>query len=123
QLMTESLLLSACAALVGLFVARIGTRLYFVGFSNVSRASDPRIVIDWSVILAAAALAVFATLLFGLAPALAATRGRRPPTSARRILLAIQVAVSSVLLICSGLLARGAQRLTASGGRMDFQKI
>jgi hypothetical protein len=38
-------------------------------------------------------------------------------------LLAIQVAVSSVLLICSGLLARGAQRLTASGSRMDFEKI
>ncbi len=123
QLMTESLLLATCATFVGLFVARLGTRLYLAGFSNVTRASDVRIVIDWSVVLTAAALAVLSTLLFGLAPALAATRGGRPPTSARRTLLAIQVAVSSVLLICSGLLARGAQRLTASGSRMDFEKI
>ena len=121
QLMTESLLLASCATFVGLFVARIGTRLYLVGFGNSARY--PEIRTDWPVILAAAALAVFSTLLFGLAPALAATRGGRPPTSARRTLLAIQVAVSSVLLICSGLLARGAQRLTASGSRMDFEKI
>jgi predicted permease len=123
QLMTESLLLSACATLVGLFVARVGTRLYFVGFSGVTRATELRIMMDWPIILAAVALAMFSTLLFGLAPALAATRGGRPTTGARRTLLAIQVAVSSVLLICSGLLARGGQRLTASGSRMNFEKI
>ncbi|HSP69403.1 MAG TPA: FtsX-like permease family protein [Bryobacteraceae bacterium] len=123
QLMTESLLLAACGAIAGLFVARFGARLYFVGFSNFARYPDVRIVTGWSVILAAAGLAVFSTLAFGLAPAIAATRGGRPPTGARRTLLAFQVAVSSVLLICSGLLARGAQRLTASGSRMDFEKI
>ena len=123
QLMTESLLLAACGSLAGLFVARLGSRLYFVLFSNAGRYPDMRIVTGWSVILAATALAAFSTLLFGLAPALAATRRGRPPTSVRRTLLAMQVAVSSVLLICSGLLARGAQRLTASGSRMDFEKI
>jgi hypothetical protein len=119
--MTESLLLSACGAAAGLFVARVGERLFIIVFGG--SYSNLRIVTGWSVILAAAAFAVFTTFAFGLAPALAATRGGRPPTSTRRTLLAIQVAVSSVLLICSGLLARGAQRLTTSGSRMDFEKI
>jgi hypothetical protein len=123
QLMTESLLLAVCGAIAGLVVAHIAARLYLVSAANFVKYPDLRLVTGWPVILAAAGLALFSTFAFGLAPALAATRGGRPPTSARRTLLAIQVAVSSVLLICSGLLARGSQRLTASGSRMNFEKI
>ncbi len=120
QLMTENLLLAACGAFAGLFVARVGAHLFLALFGA---SPDIRIVTNWSVVLAAGALALFSTLMFGLAPAIAAARRGRPATSARRTLLAIQVAVSCVLLICSGLMSRGAQRLTATGSRMDFTKI
>jgi putative ABC transport system permease protein len=120
QLMTESLLLAAFGAIAGVFVGRVGAHLLAVLFDGLAQ---PRIQTDWSMIAAAGALALFSMLLFGLAPALHAVRRGARATRTRRTLLGVQVAASCVLLICSGLLSRGAQRLTAAGRRLDMSTV
>ncbi len=120
QLMTENLLLAVLGAVAALPVARIGARLFMILF----RASpNMHIETDWRIVTGAAALAVFSTVLFGLAPALNAVRRGRHTSRSRRVLLAVQVAASFVLVCGAGLMARGAQRLTESGSRLDFEEI
>ncbi len=121
QLLTESLLLSIAAGGLGVwasfvFPSAIMTRV----FGAVSWHFTP----DAAVIAAATGLIGLTCIAFGLAPSLHATSadvavvlksgdvGSRA-TSGRRLrgaLLATQVAVSLVLLVNAGLLARGIQR-------------
>jgi predicted permease len=68
QLLTESVLLSLVAAALGLFVTIAGIRI--IGASLV----DVQLVVDWHVTLATCAVAIFTGIVFGLSPALHATR-------------------------------------------------
>ena len=68
QLLTESVLLALVAAAVGLFVTAVGIRL--VG----AALEDVQLVVDWRVTIATCAVAVVTGVLFGLSPALHATR-------------------------------------------------
>ncbi len=106
QLLTESLLLSAGAAALGLLMA---WRL--PGFVLVQAAEAPNISLspDGTVLAYTLFLAGFACMCFGLAPALHGTRPGSPqsPAAAAARLLATQVALSIVLLVGAGLMLEG----------------
>lgn len=122
QLMTESALLALTAAAVALALCTIVLRttahlLPLTGYFD-------RFVPDVTVLTFASLAALAATMLFGVAPAVYATRvdplaalkqgtrglGERMPGSRlRHSLVAGQVAISLVLLVISGLLARGVE--------------
>jgi predicted permease len=123
QLMTESVALAmlGCggAIVVTLAAVDLVTRLRLPG--NLPFALD--VDVDWRVLGFALAVAAFASILFGLAPALAATRldtsaalkegalaaRGQPRIGMRGALIASQVAVSLVLLVSSGLFLRSLQ--------------
>jgi predicted permease len=120
QLLTESLLLSACgggvASVIGLLAARAITVL------RVTAVPIPvglDLAFDWRVIAFAVGLSLLTTVLFGLIPALQASKSDVIPalkdgTAAvspgkswlRASLLAAQVAMSTLLLVTAGLLVR-----------------
>jgi predicted permease len=68
QLLTESVLLALIAAAAGLVMTAIG--IPAIG----SRLEDVQLVIDWRVTTATCAIAIVTGILFGLSPALHATR-------------------------------------------------
>ena len=129
QLLTESVLLAGLGAAAGLGVARLGTRvlLQLVSGTSVPVPLDARL--DGPVLAFTAGIALATGLLFGLAPALNATRpdvnvvlrgsaaniaglgrgtGRWPLP---RLLVGAQVALSLLLLITAGLFVRSLEKL------------
>jgi predicted permease len=118
QLLTESLLLSLLGGLTGIAILLVtkGLLLRMVP-DSLPRLGD--ISINWSVLLFALAASVVAGVIFGLAPALQASRldlahtlkaGGRGATGSgeqartRRVLVVTEFALSLVLLIAAGLL-------------------
>ncbi len=128
QLLTESMLLAIVGALLGLSVA--GTVSRFL-LSYISTQSDPIFVVlglDWRMFAFTASLAVITCLIFGLLPALRATRlsphqvmntsargntAGRERFSLRRLLVISQVALSLVLLVGALLFERSLNKLLA----------
>ena len=120
QLLTEASLLAALGGLLGLGLAWFLTRwlLVLVPDPGVGLQLEP--VVDSTVVLFTLGVTVFAALMFGLAPALHATRrdligalrdddrlSRAPQTlRLRRMLITAQMAVTVVLMISSGLFLR-----------------
>jgi len=120
QFFTESLLLSAAGAVLGLLFAHWGSRLL------VQQISTPRanvfldLGLDWRVLGFTAAVAIATAVLFGTAPALRAARvepnealkeqGRAMAGEGRRALgsplVVAQVALSLVLIVAAGLFVR-----------------
>ena len=120
QLLTESLLLSLLGGLAGIAIllATKGLLLRMVP-DSLPRLGD--ISINWSVLLFALAASVFAGVIFGLAPALQASRldlahtlkaegrgttGSGEQARTRRVLVVTEFALSLVLMIAAGLLLR-----------------
>ena len=129
QLLTESLLLALAAAACGLVVSR----LFLEGALYAAMSSIPpefaQLVSllnlaapgsDWRMLVFMVAGVIVATAFFGLAPALQATRLDLVPTlrgevirnarprRARHALIAVQVGVSALFLICAVIFLRGA---------------
>lgn len=121
QLMAESLLLAAAGALLGLGFAR----LLSTALASSTRPLGVRLAVqlplDYRVLAFTAALALVTALLFGLLPAIRASRsslvsalkGSEPAWdfgirlfSLRHVLVVVQVAISLVLLVSGGLVAR-----------------
>jgi predicted permease len=127
QLLTESALLSFIAGIAGLALAYGGiAMLRKIGTTTVPRLGDVRL--DAPVLVFTIVVAFFSSILFGLAPAIRASRtnvgevlkegGRGGETgrTSRRIRSALVVAemtLSLVLLIGAGLLLRSFARLQA----------
>ncbi|MGH9410974.1 MAG: ADOP family duplicated permease [Vicinamibacterales bacterium] len=126
QMLAESALIAAVGALLGVFVAQSLSR-FLVAF--ISTGSD-RVFFDlgsdWRVAAFTSGMAIMACLLFGLTPAVRATRdsaaaamkaGGRGSTDSRerfglrRLLVACQVALSIVLLVGGLLFVRTARNL------------
>jgi len=129
QLLTESAVLAILAGAVGLAVAAAGGRLLL---ATAAAGHDP-IVLDTTpdprVFAFTAGVTLACLVLFGLAPALRATRidvaaalrahgrslfgsgGRGRRGSVTRSLVLAQIALSTLLLMGSGLLVRSVQRL------------
>jgi putative ABC transport system permease protein len=120
QMLTESITLSSCGALVGLVLAIFGTR----AIARTDAISLPllgRVGIDGSTLLFTILLAFVAGLAFGVAPALQTAEGRvhdalkssgRSATVGkegrwiRRALVVSETALACMLLVASGLLLR-----------------
>ncbi len=114
QLLSESLLLAVAGALAGILLARVLSGVLVAMISTQSDTMFLDLAPDYRVLGFTAALAVLTCILFGLAPAMRATRSS--PASAmrasgrgltanrerfglRRILVVMQVALSLVLLV------------------------
>ncbi|MCU0634988.1 MAG: ABC transporter permease [Gemmatimonadaceae bacterium] len=125
QLLTESSVLAAVAGAVGTLVAYWLIRL-IAGVAQLPPAFAASLRIDPQVLLATLALSLSSGVLFGLIPALSATRldvraalsdnGPTMVTGPRRVplrsvLLIAQVGVSMVLLITAGLFVRSLDRV------------
>jgi len=125
QLLTESLTLAGAGALLGTLLAYGGTRiLVAMAPPRIPGLADVRT--DLRVLAVALVAAMMTGLLFGLAPAL--TLSRSGPASLvragagqsargrgrlQRAFVALQLALSVVLLVGAGLLSRSFTRLTA----------
>ena len=120
QLLTESLVLTTAASVVGLAIAYAGVR--FVAWWNP--ASVPRVAdvtVDVKVLLFTAAVAVVTSVIFSLAPAIRALRvdltdslkdGAQGASSGgarqrfRNALVVVEMALAVVLLVGAGLMLR-----------------
>ncbi len=122
QLLTESILLSVIGGALGFVVAVAACRLFSSWHPDLGFPMDVALQPDLPVLCFTLALAIAATLIFGLAPALQALQPdiipslKDHPVSARlrrfttRDLLVIgQIALSVVLVICSALVVRSLQ--------------
>lgn len=129
QLLTESVLLAIPAGAAGFLVSRItieaGLRIVFATLPPDMAELIPNIALppDFRVLGFTLFAALVSALLFGLAPALQSTRadlaraarGEFPsdvrPMRLRNALVICQITVSVLLLICSGVLIRGARTI------------
>jgi predicted permease len=124
QLLTESVVLSCIGGLAGLAVAHAGARtiinLTFRGATSIPVDPTPSLL----VILFAFGVSLVTALVFGAAPALIGSRsnpieamrgaGRSTAdrgSALRQTLIALQVALSLVLITCAGLLGRSLDNL------------
>jgi predicted permease len=129
QLLTESLLLALAAAAGALVVSRVFLEGALVAAMTTVPPEFAQVVsllnlaapaADWRVQTFLVAGAAVSTVFFGLAPALQATRldvvrtmrgeviRDARPRGARRMLIAVQVGASALLLICAAIFLRGA---------------
>ncbi len=137
QLMTESLLLALVGGLIGIFLGE--ANIYLVkhfGPDSIPHLHETGL--DLRVIAYALGVTLFTGVLFGLAPAMGATRmnmvealkegGQRSggSTTAPRIrnaLLIVQVAMALVLVIAAGLLVRTFYSMLRSSAGFDAARV
>ena len=136
QLLVESLLLAFAGAALGAGLAQLLSRFLVSFLTTQGNALFVELVMDWRVLGFTAGVAVLTCLLFGLAPALRATRiapaavlkssGRgmtsgRERFGLRRGLVVSQVALSLVLLVAALLFVRSLRNLLIldAGFRQD----
>jgi predicted permease len=126
QLLTESLLLAALSGAFGIVVAVGGVQALTGVLANGASTFRLHATVNWHVLLVALALSVLCSIVFGLAPALRATRvclmpglrGRAvteagvrlsaalPRLRLTQLLVVAQIATSLVLLVAAGLFVR-----------------
>lgn len=124
QLLTESVLLSLAGGVFGLALGMVGVRaLLAINPGNIPRIGEhgTAVTLDWRVLAFTLAVALLTGILFGLIPALEATRsdlsatlkesGGRTGTSfrqnkARSVLVVSEMALALILLIGAALLIR-----------------
>ncbi len=125
QLLTESLVLAAAGGAAGILLAWWGTRA-LVALAPPVMPGLSRVQMDMRVLAVALAAAAVTGLVFGLAPALVLSRtspaavlrsgalsSNRRRGATQRALVALEVALSVVLLVGAGLLSRSLAKLTA----------
>jgi predicted permease len=127
-LLTESMLLAVCGGLLGVLAAWWGVQaLVTLSGQFLPRAADVRV--DAGVLAFASAVTLATGALFGLWPALRASRGTGTATTlredsrgsvgsgaanrARAALVTVEVALAVVLVVGAGLMLRSFERLTA----------
>ncbi len=119
QLLTESLLLVGLGGLLGLMFARLGSAFLASFFATGQGRLFVSLPLDYRLLLFTAGVALLTVLIFGLAPALQATRVDPQPalkdsasatTRARarfgKLLVVAQIALSLPLLVGAGLFLR-----------------
>lgn len=119
QMLTESLLLVTLGALLGLLIARWGSAFLISFFATGRERLFVNLPLDYRVLIFTAGAALLTGVIFGLVPALQATRTDPNPSlkesigsgtrSRRRFgksLVTAQVALSLLLLVSAGLFVR-----------------
>lgn len=131
QLLTESVLLSAVGALLGILIAYWGVQALLAGLPQNTSLAE-RVAIDGAVLVFTAAIAILTGLTFGLVPAWQASRadvqetlkegGRGGSTGVghhrlRSALVVVETAMALILLVGTGLMLKSFWRvLQADGG-------
>jgi predicted permease len=122
QLLTESVMLASLGGALGVLFAFWGVRALMLLLSSGPRSSVLHADLNWNVLAVTAALSVICGLLFGLAPAIQATRpdvmpalkngrGGGPRRRVQHALVIAQIAVSFLILVAAGLFVRTLNKL------------
>ena len=142
QLLTESVVLAVLGALPGLFLGYVGAATLarvrptlppnYVLLRSVDLLEGVSLAPDWRVLTFVTAVTVVVGLLFGAAPAVAASRtsiaelikvaasrGGTTRARGRRMLVAGQVGLATTLLIAAGLMIRSVRSLLRSDVGFD----
>ncbi|HEV8385175.1 MAG TPA: ABC transporter permease [Candidatus Acidoferrales bacterium] len=121
QLLTESVVLASLGGVLGVLFAIWGIRFLSLLLAGGQQNFVPRAELNWSVLGVAAALSLLTGAVFGLAPAIQATRvdvlpalkdirANRAPSRMRvslsHVLVVSQIAMSLLLLFAMGLFVR-----------------
>jgi len=124
QLLTESVLLAALGGALGLMFAVWGQRALTLMLANGQENFTLHAELNWHVLAATAALAILTGLVFGLAPAIQATKvdvmptlRESPSTQGRarlwllrvnpsQVLVVSQIAISLLMVVAAGLFVR-----------------
>jgi len=137
QLLTESILLSLIGGALGVLVAWWGTKA-LVALSPPALIDLQRVSVNWPVLGFTLGLSLLTGIVFGLAPALEATRfdlqdslkegGKNVGGSAstaylRNAFVVTQVALALVLLVGAGLLVRSLNRLQSVDPGFNSQNL
>ena len=137
QLLTESLLLAGAGAILGLAFALWGSRLLVGQLTTFRETVFVDLSLDWRALAFTMLVTVGTALLFGLAPALRASRvdpgeamkdqGRTIAGERHRMLgqplIVLQVALSLVLLVGAGLFIRTFVTLTHQNFGFDPDRL
>jgi predicted permease len=136
QLLTESILLAVLGGVAGLVLAQaLVSGIVALAPANIPRLSE--VGLNPTILLFALTISVATGVLFGLAPALHASRGdltvafrgvgaaagSPEGTRVRGALIVAEVALSVVLLIGAGLMLRSFARLTAVDPGFDPERL
>jgi predicted permease len=120
QVLTESLMLSAMGGALGLLLGYLGRSVLPKLMLNAWERADMQVPFDWRVFGFTAGVTLATGVLFGIAPAWAATRAeigtalkeggktstRRHKGWSGRAIVAFQVALSTLLVVVAGLFLR-----------------
>jgi macrolide transport system ATP-binding/permease protein len=132
QLLTETMLLSTIGGVLGLFFALWMIRLLLAFKPPIDFPLSVEIAVDWRVLLFSLFVSIITGAIFGLAPALQATRpqlvtalkesaaqGGARRSRLRSVLVVVQIALSLVVLIGGGLVLRTLQQLQTMNPGFD----
>ena len=120
QLMTENLLLAILGGAAGVAFGSFAARVLIYAV-NAPTFIHP--ALRWPVFAAAFALVILSTVAFGLPSALQIVNPNRPKNRLRQSLIGVQVAVSCLLLIASGVLAHNGIELASTELNFDYQNM
>ena len=136
QLLAESVLLAVAGGVVGMLIApaalRIVRSMMPTGLAGIAPAR-----LDLRVLAFGGALAIATSVIFGLWPAIGATRGDASQSiksggghgatagmgRARRALVVVELGLTVMLLIAAGLMARSFERLMAENTGMNPEQV
>src|SRR5215216_4322840 len=134
QLLTESILLSFVGGAAGVLLALWILRALLTFRPPIDFPLAMDVGVDWRVLLFSLGVSLVAGAIFGLAPALQATRpnvsmtlkdtaaqGGAARTRLRSVLVVAQIAISLVVLIAAGLVVRTLQQLQTMNPGFDTQ--
>ena len=132
QLLTESAVLGITSALLGAWIARLGTRA-LIAFAPSTLPQINSVQVDLTALGFALVMAMAASLLFGLAPALQASRvelaqgmrhaGKGAAAGGRSAFVVVEVALAVVLVVGAGLLGRSLAALVSVDMGFDSERL
>ena len=120
QLMTESFLIALLGAIAGVVFGAITARVLLTA---LDAPPGIQLSFSWQILAAAFALTAFSAILFGLPAALRTSRPNAKKVHLRQSLVGVQVAVSCLLLISSGVLARNGIRSASISLGFDYKNM